>query len=76
MQGTTGTIKTTLLLGALTGVFVLIGSAIGGIGGMMIAFILAVFLNMGTWWFSEALMMTLQNGNFTRLSVKIALHCS
>jgi heat shock protein HtpX len=49
------TIKTTLLLGGLTGMFVLIGSLLGGTGGMIIAFIFAVLMNMGAWWFSGTL---------------------
>lgn len=54
------TIKTTLLLGALTGLFLVIGSAIGGTGGMMMAFFFAIIMNMGAWWFSDkiALMMS------------------
>lgn len=52
MQGW-NTIKTTLLLGALTGLFMLIGSALGGTGGMMFAFVFAVLINMGAWWFSD-----------------------
>lgn len=59
MQGTNSTIKTTLLLGALTGLFLVIGSAIGGTGGMMIAFILAVVLNMGAWWFSSKIALAM-----------------
>jgi heat shock protein HtpX len=49
------TIKTTLFLGALTGLFLLIGSALGGTGGMMIALLLAVVMNLGAWWFSDSL---------------------
>jgi heat shock protein HtpX len=57
---TSNTLKTTLLLGALTGLFVLIGSALGGTGGMVIAFIFAIVMNLGAWWFSDriALMMS------------------
>ncbi|MEZ4657460.1 MAG: zinc metalloprotease HtpX [Caldilineaceae bacterium] len=47
--------KTVLLLGALTGLFLLIGSAIGGQTGMVIAFLLAIGMNMGAWWFSDKL---------------------
>ncbi|MBP8293995.1 MAG: M48 family metalloprotease, partial [Caldilineaceae bacterium] len=47
--------KTTLFLGALTGLFLLIGSAIGGTTGMFIALLLAVGMNMGAWWFSDKL---------------------
>lgn len=49
------TMKTTLFLGALTGLFLLIGSAIGGTTGMVIALLLAVGMNMGAWWFSDKL---------------------
>lgn len=49
------TMKTTLLLAALTGLFVLVGSALGGRGGMIIAFGLAVVMNLGAWWFSDKL---------------------
>lgn len=53
---TTGNLfKTTLLLGALMGLFLLIGNLIGGAGGMLIAFVLAVLLNMGAWWFSGSI---------------------
>lgn len=47
--------RTVLLLGLLTGAFLLIGSAIGGQTGMVIAFLLAVAMNMGAWWFSDKL---------------------
>ncbi|GAB4439774.1 MAG: zinc metalloprotease HtpX [Anaerolineae bacterium] len=47
------TFKVTLLLAALTGLFVVIGSAVGGQTGMVIAFGLAVLMNMGAWWFSD-----------------------
>jgi len=47
--------KTTLFLGALTGLFLLIGSAIGGTTGMVVALLLAVAMNMGAWWYSDKL---------------------
>ncbi len=47
--------KTTLLLGGLTGLFMLIGSALGGTGGMIIALVIAVAMNMGAWWFSGSM---------------------
>ncbi|MCL4302673.1 MAG: zinc metalloprotease HtpX [Anaerolineae bacterium] len=49
------TFKVTLLLAALTGLFIFIGSALGGQTGMFIAFGLAVLMNMGAWWFSDKL---------------------
>lgn len=49
------TVKTTLLLGALTGLLVLIGNWLGGTGGMFFAFVLALAMNGGAWWFSDKL---------------------
>lgn len=49
------TVKTTVLLAGLTGLFVVIGGAIGGQFGMMLAFGFAVVMNMGAWWFSDSL---------------------
>src|SRR5947209_554145 len=46
------TIKTTFLLAALTALFVVIGAALGGRGGMVIAFLFAICMNMGAYWFS------------------------
>lgn len=51
----TNTIKTTILLATLTGLFVFIGSAIGGTGGMIIGLVFAIAMNMGAWWFSDSL---------------------
>jgi heat shock protein HtpX len=48
-------VKTTALLAALTGIFVVIGGALGGQTGMIIALVLAVAMNMGAWWFSDKL---------------------
>ncbi len=49
------TVKTTLLLGGLSGLLVLIGSALGGTNGMIIAFVFAILMNMGAWWFSDSI---------------------
>src|SRR3981081_2268597 len=48
----TNTLKTTALLAALTALLILIGDALGGRGGMILFFGLAVVLNMGAYWFS------------------------
>lgn len=47
------TFKATILLAVLTGLLVVTGSALGGQVGMVIAFGLAVVMNMGAWWFSD-----------------------
>jgi heat shock protein HtpX len=46
------TLKTAALLAALAALFVVIGDALGGTSGMLIAFVLALVLNVGTYWFS------------------------
>jgi heat shock protein HtpX len=46
------TLKTTALLAALTALLVVIGGALGGQGGMVIAFGFAIVMNMGAYWFS------------------------
>jgi heat shock protein HtpX len=49
------TFKTTILLAGLTGLFVVMGGALGGQVGMLIAFVFALAMNMGAWWFSDSL---------------------
>lgn len=49
------TTKTTLLLAVLTAFFVLVGGALSGTTGMVIALLFAVTINMAAWWFSDRL---------------------
>jgi heat shock protein HtpX len=51
------TIKTTLLLGLLTGLIVAIGQYLGGSQGMVIAFVFAAVMNFGSYWFSDKLVL-------------------
>ena len=51
------TIKTTLLLGALTGLLMLIGGYFGGKGGVVIAFLFAMVMNFGSYWFSDKIVL-------------------
>lgn len=59
MTGLTNTLKTTALLGALTVLLVLAGQWFGGTQGMIIAFILAVLMNGGAYWFSDKLALSM-----------------
>jgi heat shock protein HtpX len=52
-------LKTAVLLAALTSLVVLIGGAIGGQQGMAIAFILAVAMNFGSYWFSDRIVLAM-----------------
>lgn len=47
------TLKTTLLLTTLTLLFVTVGRAFGGNGGMVLAFGMALVMNFGAYWFSD-----------------------
>jgi heat shock protein HtpX len=55
------TFKTTILLGALTGLLMLIGGYFGGRGGVFIAFIFAIVMNFGAYWFSDKLILKMYN---------------
>lgn len=50
-------IRTALLLGAMTGFLVLVGRVLGGQQGMVIALGIAVVMNLGSWWFSDKLLL-------------------
>jgi len=49
--------RTGLLLAALTGLFVAVGYLIGGQGGMMIAFLVALGMNVFAYWNSDQLVL-------------------
>jgi len=52
-------LKTVLLLGALTGLLLLIGGVAGGRVGMTIALGVAVVINLGSWWFSDRMVIAM-----------------
>jgi len=53
------TLKTTFLLGLMTVLVILIGQAIGGQQGMVLAFILAGIMNLGSYWFSDKIVLAM-----------------
>jgi len=55
----TSQIKTALLLGLLTGILLLIGGAMGGRGGLMIAFVMAMVMNVGSYWYSDKIVLSM-----------------
>ena len=52
-------IKTGFLLVVLTCLLVLIGGAVGGRQGMAIAFLLALVMNFGSYWFSDKIVLSM-----------------
>lgn len=53
-------IKSTLLLGALTSLFLFVGYMIGGRQGMYIALGFSALTNIGAYWFSDKLVLSMQ----------------
>jgi heat shock protein HtpX len=51
------TTKTILLMTLLTVLLVLVGKLIGGQGGMFLAFLFAIVMNFGTYWFSDKVVL-------------------
>jgi heat shock protein HtpX len=51
------TLKTGFLLTVLTGLFLLIGHAVGGQSGMVVAFGMALVMNVGSYWFSDSIVL-------------------
>jgi heat shock protein HtpX len=52
-------LRTTLLLGLLTGLIIWIGNLFGGSNGMVVAFVLAAVMNMGSYWFSDKIVLAM-----------------
>lgn len=50
-------LKTALLLGALSGMLLLIGDMLGGQQGLIVAFGFAALMNLGSYWFSDKIVL-------------------
>lgn len=50
-------IKTVLLLGLMSGVLLALGELLGGANGLVIAFVFAAIMNLGSYWFSDKLVL-------------------
>jgi heat shock protein HtpX len=53
------TMRTTLLLGLMTVLIILIGRALGGQQGMILAFFMAGIMNIGSYWFSDKIVLAM-----------------
>lgn len=53
------TMKVTLLLGLLTGLLLAAGGLLGGQGGLVIAFLFAIVMNVGSYWFSDKIVLSI-----------------
>jgi heat shock protein HtpX len=72
--GIRNTLTTTALLGALTGLLVLAGGALGGRGGMVIALVFAALMNFGMYWFSDKLALKMSRAREVSEQEQPALH--
>ncbi len=52
-------VKTGVLLAALTVLLVLIGGALGGQQGMLLALVMAMVMNLGSYWFSDKIVLAM-----------------
>ena len=50
-------VKTVVLLAGLSGLLLFLGSVFGGQGGLMIAFAVAIVMNVGSYWFSDKIVL-------------------
>jgi heat shock protein HtpX len=53
------TVKTTILLGALSALLLVIGEVLGGAQGMVLGFLFAVITNFGSYWFSDKIVLSM-----------------
>ncbi len=53
------TLKTTILLGLLTGILLAFGKLVGGNAGMVVALFLAALMNFGSWYFSDKIVLSM-----------------
>ena len=67
-------IKTTILLAALTALFIAIGGALGGQSGMLVAFVFAIVMNLGAYWFSGDIALRMAGAQEVRPEQAPELH--
>jgi len=70
----TSQIKTALLLGLLTVLILAVGQALGGRGGLVIAFVFAMLMNVGSYWFSDKIVLSMYRAQELTPADAPALH--
>jgi heat shock protein HtpX len=53
------TLKTTILLAALTGLLMAVGAFFGGTKGMTFMFVISILMNFGSYWFSDKIVLSM-----------------
>jgi heat shock protein HtpX len=75
------TLKTTMLLGVLSALLLLIGEALGGAQGLMLGFVFAAVTNFASYWFSDTIVLRMYaareadpDSRLVRIVTKLAQH--
>ena len=66
--------RTALLLAAMTGLFLAVGYAVGGQGGMLVALLIAVGMNVFTYWNADKLVLRMHGAQEVDASTAPRLH--
>src|SRR5262244_3714235 len=51
--------KTTILLGAMSALFLMFGEMLGGAQGMVLGLVMAAVMNFGSYWFSDKIVLSM-----------------
>ncbi len=70
----TSQIKTVLLLALLSGLIIVLGGALGGKTGIVIAFAFALIMNVGSYWYSDKIVLSMYKARELAPSDAPALH--
>ncbi len=70
----TSQIKTVLLLALLSGLIIVLGAALGGRVGIIIAFGLALLMNVGSYWYSDKIVLSMYKAKELSVADAPALH--
>lgn len=54
-------LKTTILMAALTGFMLLLGASFGGKTGLLLMLIMSLAMNLGSYWFSDRIVLSMYN---------------
>ena len=67
-------LRTTVLLAALTVLIILFGRMFGGSQGMVIAFLIAMVMNLGSYWFSDKIVLAMYRAQELTMDEAPAIH--
>src|SRR6056297_4109780 len=56
-----GYLRTAILMAAMTALFLGIGALLGGMGGALIALVIAIAMNAFSWWNSDRMVLRMHN---------------